>query len=90
MANIKSAIKRNRQNEKRRVANLGVRSKMRTQTKNALAAAGTEDEAARLSDAVKQIDKAANKGILHKNAAARKKSRLVKQIRVAAAAAEQG
>ena len=82
MANIKSAIKRNRQNEKRRLANKHVRSQVRTETKKALEAAGTDESAEALRVAVKNIDKAAAKGVIHKNAAARRKSRLVKQIRV--------
>ena len=81
MANIKSAIKRNRQNEKRRVANKGVRSQLRTETKKAIAAAGTDESADALRVAIKHIDKAASKGVMHKNTAARRKSRLVKQIR---------
>ena len=81
MANIKSAIKRNRQNEKRAAANKIVRSQMRTYTKKALAAAGTDESDESLRLAVKHIDKAASKGIIHKNAAARKKSRLVKSIK---------
>jgi small subunit ribosomal protein S20 len=81
VANIKSQIKRNRQNEKRRVRNRAVRSELRTREKAALAAAGTEagDEALRLT--IKRIDKAAAKGVLHKNAAARRKSRLVARVR---------
>jgi small subunit ribosomal protein S20 len=86
VANIKSQIKRNRQNEKRRVANKAVRSELRTREKNALAAAeegaDTVDAASRL--AMKRIDKAANKGVIHKNAAARRKSRLAKRINAAA------
>ena len=84
MANIQSAIKRNRQNEKRALANKGVRSQMRTFSKKALAAAGTDESDETLRIAVKHIDKAANKGIIHKNAAARKKSRLTKAVRQAA------
>ena len=88
MANIKSQIKRNRQNEKRRIANKAVRSELRTRTKGAIVAAETGAEnasdAARL--AMKRIDKAATKGVIHKNAAARRKSRLAK--RLAAASAE--
>lgn len=84
MANIKSAIKRNRQNEKRRQSNLTVSSRMKTYTKKALAAAGTEGEGEALSAANKYIDKAANKGVIHKNAAARKKSRLAKAVKNAA------
>ena len=82
MANIKSQIKRNKQNEKRRVANKGVRSELRTRVKAAETAAtdGAEDleETTRL--AMKRIDKAAAKGVIHKNDASRRKSRLSKRI----------
>ena len=83
MANIKSQIKRNRQNTKRRLRNRTVRSEMSTRTKAALAAVehdddDTADEALRL--AIKRIDKAAAKGVIHKNTAARRKSRLVQEI----------
>lgn len=81
MANIKSAIKRNRQNEKRRQANKAVRSKTRTMTQNALQAASTDEAEAKLSVAISNIDKAAAKGVIHKNTAARKKSRLTKRVR---------
>jgi small subunit ribosomal protein S20 len=86
VANIKSQIKRNAQNEKRRLRNKAVRSELKTRVKSALASAGTDEQtdAARL--AIKRIDKAAAKGVIHKNAAARKKSRLAK--RIAAQAAE--
>ncbi|WP_208028149.1 30S ribosomal protein S20 [Rhabdothermincola sediminis] len=87
MANIKSQIKRNRQNEKRRMRNKAVRSELKTRTKTALAAAseGRDDveELARL--AIKKLDKAASKGVIHKNQAARRKSRLMKKIRAASA-----
>lgn len=81
MANIKSQIKRNRQNEKRRLRNRAVRSELRTREKAAIAAAGTESEAEALRQTIKRIDKAASKGVIHKNAAARKKSRLTARIR---------
>jgi small subunit ribosomal protein S20 len=86
MANIKSQIKRNLQNEKRRVANKAVRSELKTRVKNAVtsADADTGPEAFRL--AVKRIDKAAAKGVIHKNAAARRKSRLARRVAAAAAA----
>ncbi len=87
MANIKSQIKRNKQNERRRVKNKAVRSELKTRTKAATAAAETgaedADELARL--AIKRIDKAAAKGIIHKNQAARRKSRLVKHLAQASA-----
>lgn len=82
MANIKSQVKRNRQNEIRRARNKAARSEVKTRTKNALAAAqsGAEDTAERLRDAVKRIDKAAAKGVIHANQAARRKSRLVRRV----------
>ncbi|HWJ60920.1 MAG TPA: 30S ribosomal protein S20 [Acidimicrobiales bacterium] len=88
MANIKSQIKRNRQNEKRRIRNKTVRSELRTRTKSAVSAAETGAEHAAEAErlAMKRIDKAAQKGVIHKNAAARRKSRLAK--RLAAASAE--
>ena len=78
MANIKSQIKRNRQTEKRNARNRAARSELRTRTKNALAAEGEGEE---LRLAIKALDKAAQKGIMHKNTAARKKSRLIKAVR---------
>ncbi|NOY57083.1 MAG: 30S ribosomal protein S20 [Actinobacteria bacterium] len=84
MANIKSQIKRNRQNEKRRIANKAMRSELKTRVKLAESAADTGDAAAAeeaLIDAQRRIDMAAAKGLIHKNTAARRKSRLVKQVR---------
>ena len=80
MANIKSQIKRNRQNEKRRVRNKGVRSELRTRTKTAVEAAGTEDQDEALRLALKRIDKAASHGVIHKNQAANRKSRLMRRV----------
>lgn len=82
MANIKSQIKRNRQNELRRDRNKAVRSEIKTRTKNAVKAAetGAEEAGERLREAVKRIDKAAAKGVIHPNQAARRKSRLVRHI----------
>jgi small subunit ribosomal protein S20 len=84
VANIKSQKKRNITNEKARLANKAVRSELKTRTKAAVAAAGTEDSAAALKLAVKKLDKAATKGVIHKNAAARRKSRLMKRVNSAA------
>jgi small subunit ribosomal protein S20 len=81
VANIKSQIKRNRQNEKRRLRNRAVRAKLRTRQKAAMASIGTESETEALRLAIKRIDKAATKGVLHKNTAARKKSRLMARVR---------
>ena len=83
MANIKSQIKRNRQNEKRRQRNKAARSEIKTRTTALLDAveAGADDVEALLATAVRRIDKAAAAGVIHKNTAARKKSRLVRVAR---------
>ena len=91
MANIRSQIKRNRQNERRRVRNKAVRSEMRTRTKRAVAAteSGDADAAELLRLAVKRIDKAAAQGIIHKNQAANRKARLMRRAaKVEASAAD--
>jgi small subunit ribosomal protein S20 len=90
VANIKSQKKRNLQNEKRRVRNKAVRSELKTRTKRAetAAAEGAATDAL-LRDAIKRIDQAAAKGVLHKNAANRQKSRLTKRLaRLGASAGE--
>jgi small subunit ribosomal protein S20 len=80
MANIKSQKKRNIQNEKRRVRNVAVRSELKTRTKAAQTAAetGAEDTVERLILAQKRLGKSGAKGIIHKNQAARRTSRLMK------------
>jgi small subunit ribosomal protein S20 len=82
MANIKSQIKRNKQNEVRRVRNKAVRSEIRTRVKNAerAVAEGSDASTEALREAVKRIDKAASKGVIHKNQAANRKSRLMKRL----------
>ena len=80
VANIKSQIKRNRTNEKARLRNKAVRSGLRTSLKKAESAAGTDESAEALKAAISTIDRAATKGVIHKNAAARKKSRLVRRL----------
>ncbi len=81
MANIKSQIKRNRQTIKRQARNKAVRSEMRTRTKRAITAleTGAEDSEEALRLAVKRIDKAAAKGVIHKNQAANRKARLMRR-----------
>ena len=90
MANIKSQIKRNRQNERRRVRNKAVRSELKTRVKSVLesaeeGAAGTEES---LRLAVKRLDQAAAKGVIHRNQAANRKSRLVRRINALSGAQE--
>ena len=82
MANIKSQIKRNRQNERRRLRNKAARSEIKTRVKRAVdvAESGATDTPEALRSAVKRIDKAAAKGIIHKNQAANRKSRLTKRL----------
>ncbi len=80
VANIKSQIKRNKQNVVDRERNKAVKSEVRTRTKSAVAAAGTEYEESALRAAIQRIDKAAAKGIIHKNQAANKKSGLMRRV----------
>jgi small subunit ribosomal protein S20 len=81
VANIRSQIKRNRQTLKRQARNKAVRSELRTRTKKANAAIAEDvtsaDQSIRL--AIKRIDKAAAKGVIHKNQAANRKSKLMKR-----------
>jgi small subunit ribosomal protein S20 len=81
MANIQSQKKRNRQNEKRRVRNKGVKSEIKTRVKRAQDAvdAGDGDAHELVRTAQKRIDKAAAKRVIHKNAAARRTSRWAKR-----------
>jgi small subunit ribosomal protein S20 len=81
MANIKSQIKRNKQNEVRHERNKAVRSSLKTATKKVETAVAEGDaEAAQLRarEAARALDKAASKGVVHKRTAARRKSRLAK------------
>jgi small subunit ribosomal protein S20 len=80
VANIKSQIKRNKQTAVDRERNKAVKSELRTRTKNAVAAVGTEDEESALRAAIRRIDMAASKGVIHKNQAANKKSGLMHRI----------
>jgi small subunit ribosomal protein S20 len=90
MPNIKSAIKRVNVNEKRRLRNASQKSALRTAIKTfETAADGSNVDSAKtaLVNATKKIDKAATKGLIHKNTANRKKSRLAKKLNVLAAKA---
>lgn len=83
MPNIKSAIKRVKVSEKRRLRNASQKSALRTSVKTfETAVTGKDVEAAKaaLVAASKKLDKAVTKGLIHKNAASRKKSRLAKQL----------
>ncbi|MGW8249290.1 MAG: 30S ribosomal protein S20 [Anaerolineales bacterium] len=83
MANIKSAIKRNKQNEKRRLRNRFFKGRARSFVKQARQAIAEEElEEARRATlmAISALDKAAEKGVLHKNNVARRKSRLMRRL----------
>jgi small subunit ribosomal protein S20 len=83
LANIKSAIKRNKQNEKKRVANRIYRGEARTfiaKARKAVAGGVAEEAKTATIVAVSALDKAVTKGVIHKNNAARRKSRLMKHL----------
>lgn len=83
MANIKSQIKRNKQNQARRIRNRVYRGTARTYVRKAETAIKTGDSQASQAEvlqAIKVLDKAVTKGVIHKNNAARRKSRLVKKL----------
>jgi small subunit ribosomal protein S20 len=85
LANTKSALKRIRMSEKRRERNTSYNSRVKTMLKKAeqTVASGNADPAA-ITAAISTLDKAAVKGIIHKNNAARRKSRLMKKVNAAA------
>ncbi|OBJ68852.1 30S ribosomal protein S20 [Mycobacterium sp. 1274756.6] len=83
MANIKSQVKRNRTNERRRLRNQSVKSSLRTAIRSfrEAAAAGDKDQATELlAQTGRKLDKAASKGVIHKNQAANKKSALARAL----------
>jgi small subunit ribosomal protein S20 len=83
VANIKSQIKRNKQNEVRRQRNKAVKSALKTRVRQFREAAETGDVAAAteaMRTACRDLDKAASKGVIHKNQAANRKSAITKQV----------
>jgi len=83
LATHKSAEKRNRQSERRRQRNVSIKSQVKTRVKGILAAVSAknpEESKEKLDTTVKVIAKAASKGIIHKNNAGRKISRLTKKV----------
>ena len=83
MANIKSQIKRNRQNTKQRARNRVYRGSARTAVRKAnvaIESGNSEDARAAAMVALQALDKAAAKGVIHKNSASRRKSRLMQQL----------
>ena len=90
MANIKSQIKRNRQNERRHDRNKAVRTRLKTEAKKVreTAASGDAEAAqAQLRATSRLLDKAASKGMVHPRTAARRKSKLAKAAKAAGGSA---
>jgi small subunit ribosomal protein S20 len=82
VANIKSQIKRNKQNEKARVRNKAVKSSLKTSVRQfrEAADAGDADKVTQtMRAALTKLDKAASKGVIHKNQAANRKSAIAKR-----------
>jgi small subunit ribosomal protein S20 len=91
VANIKSQIKRNRQNEKRRLRNKSVKSSLKTAIRKFHESASApevdiEATTALLRDAARKLDKAASKGVIHRNQAANRKSAIAKRLAALTAA----
>ncbi|MGW4501962.1 30S ribosomal protein S20 [Micromonospora sp. NPDC004336] len=83
MANIKSQIKRNRQNEKRRLRNKSVKSSLKTAVRKfheAVEAGDVEKATTLMRDASRKLDKAVSKGVIHSNQAANRKSAIAKRV----------
>ena len=85
MPKSRTVLKRQRQTERRRQRNKSVRSALKTMEKQARTSAGSEGAAETLKAVQKELDKAAAKGVIHPNKAARKKSRLAKALRATSA-----
>jgi small subunit ribosomal protein S20 len=83
VANIKSQIKRNRQNERRRLRNKSVKSSLKTAVRkfdSALQGGDTDTAVALARDASRKLDKAASKGVIHRNQAANRKSSIARRL----------
>jgi small subunit ribosomal protein S20 len=83
LANIKSAIKRIRSSKRKQIRNLSIRTRARGSVKNAreaIASGNATDAAKAIQEAYSALDRAAIKGVIHKRNAARRKSRLMKQL----------
>lgn len=87
MPNIKSVVKDVKKSRERRLRNLATRSRIKTSVKKTKSAmdSGAENTVALLNETISIVDKAAKRGIIHPNAAARRKSRLMKRANAKAA-----
>ena len=87
MANIKSQIKRNKQNETARLRNKAVRSSLKTTVRKfreATTAGDTAQATTLLTEASRELDVAVRKGVIHKNQAAKRKAKMAKRLNTAA------
>jgi small subunit ribosomal protein S20 len=80
LANLRSAIKRIRSNQKKQIRNRIIRSRARSAVAAARASHQPSSRDADIRKAIRELDKAASKGVIHKNNAARRKSRLMKKM----------
>jgi len=83
LANLKSAIKRIRSNERKRVRNRIIRSRARSAVGTARASVQEKQGEEAVRHAIRELDRAAAKGVIHKNNAARRKGRLLRQLQAA-------
>jgi small subunit ribosomal protein S20 len=83
VANTKSAVKRMRQSERRRARNRALRSRIRTAVKTARTAQPGDERATAVAEAIRALDKAVTKGVMHRNTAARRKSGLARSVAAA-------
>jgi small subunit ribosomal protein S20 len=83
LANLKSAIKRIRSNERKRVRNRIIRSRARSAVSNARESVQDPKGEEAVRKAIRELDRAAEKGVIHKNNAARRKSRLMRMLHTA-------
>jgi small subunit ribosomal protein S20 len=84
VANIKSQVKRNKQNERRRLRNKSVKSSLKTAVRKfdtALEQGNVDTATVLMRDASRKLDKAASKGVIHKNQAANRKSSIARRLR---------
>ncbi len=81
MPNTKSAVKRLRQHERRRVRNKAARSRLKTALKRVRATSEPQQAVEAFRDAARLLDRAASKGLIHRNVAARSKGRLAAHVR---------
>ena len=80
MANLQSALKRIRSNERKRVRNRIIRTRARSAVGAAKASEKAEAKEAAVRSAIRELDRAASKGVIHRNNAARRKSRLMREL----------